>query len=335
MRDRTVCRFVVGIFVASLLLFSSFENVCAKDSEYPTKPINFYIAHSPGGTTDLACRAFINAASKHLGQPMVAINRPGAGGCLTGAAVMAAKPDGYTLCNTTPSNMFTSPYSDVSPYKDLSQFTQLVNFGNYIYPLMVRDDSPFKTWKDFIDWAKNNPRAAKIGTIGAKMVTSHGLILGQIENRENAEFTYITLGGSADILTALLGGHITLFSSTVDASVVPYVKTGKVRILTYMSAIKMPGYEKIPSTKELYGFEIPNLLGVIGPKGLPDDVLQKLDSAFAKAVKDPEFIGVMEKMYTPVVYKGREEVTPFVNKTFKDTGEIMKMFKAEEAKKKK
>lgn len=335
MRTMKVCRFVFGIFVASLLLLGSFENVCAKDPEYPTKPINFYIAHSPGGTTDIACRAFITAASKHLGQPFVAINRPGAGGALTGSAVMTAKPDGYTLGNTTPSNIFTVPYSDESPYKDLTGFTQLVNFGNYIYPLMVRDDSPFKTWKDFIDWARKNPRAAKIGTIGAKTVTSHGLVLGQVETRENVEFTYLSLKGSADILMALLGGHITLFSSTVDASVVPYVKTGKVRILTYMGSTKMPGYENIPSTKELYGFEIPNLLGVIGPKGMPDFVLKKLDAAFAKAVKDPEFIGVMEKMYTPIVYKGREEVTQYVDKTFKETGEIMKMFKAEEAKKKK
>ncbi len=320
-----------GVVLLAILTLTAY----AKDPDYPTKPINFYIAHSPGGTTDLACRAFITAAGKHLGQTIVPINRPGAGGSLTATGVATSKPDGYTMGNTTPSNIFTAPYSEDCPYKDLKGFTQLCNFGNYIYPLMVRADAPWKTWKDFIKWAKENPRAAKIGTIGARNVTSHGLVLGQVENREKVEFTYISLKGSADILTSLLGGHISLYSSTVDASTVPYVNNGKVRILTYMSAIKMAGYENIPSTKELYGFEIPNLLGVIGPKGMPEYVLSKLDAAFAAAVKDPDFVSVMGRMVTPIVYMNRADVTQYVEKTFIKTGEVYKMFQAEAAGKEK
>jgi len=97
----------------------------------------------------------------------------------------------------------------------------------------------------------------------------------------------------------------------------------------------MPGYENIPSLQELYGFSVPNLMGIFGPKGLPDYVLKKLDDVFAKAVKDPEFINVMNRMYTSVVYMDRTHVNKYVDETFPKFGEIIKILKAEEAKEKK
>jgi len=98
---------------------------------------------------------------------------------------------------------------------------------------------------------------------------------------------------------------------------------------------KLAGYENIPSTQEMYGFAIPNLLGIFGPKDLPDYVLKKLDDAFPKAVRDPDFIGVMNRMYMPVDYMDRDRMTKYADETFSKVGEIMKMLKEEEAKQKK
>ena len=318
-----------------IFLFQNIDLAQAKDPDYPTRPITFYIQMGPGGASDITSRAFINAASKHLGQTISPVNKPGAGGALAAMVVMNSKPDGYTLGLIATSGAFVAPFSDETPYKDLSGFTMIVNYGYYIYPIMVRSDAPWKTWKEFIEWSRKNPRGAKIGNTGARSVSSQGLVLWQVEKREQVEFTYITFKSSAEVLNAILGGHVNMFANVVDPLTVPYINEGKFRILSYGGSEKVPGYENIPSFQELYGFSIPNLLGIFGPKGLPDYVLKKLDDAFAKAVKDPEFIKVMNQMYMPVHYMGRAQVSKHVEETFPKIGEIMKGLKAEEAKEKK
>jgi tripartite-type tricarboxylate transporter receptor subunit TctC len=331
---KEVIRILVIIAVLGLwiFLFQSIDLAMAKDPDYPTKPITCYIAFGAGGTTDLTSRAFLEATAKYIGQPFVPINKPGAGGTLTAMAAMSAKPDGYSLGIASPSNVFVAPFSDESPYKDLSGFTMIVNFGNYVYPLMVRTDAPWKTWKEFIEWVRKNPRAAKIAITGAKSVASQGFVLWQVEQREKVEFTIIPQKSSAEILTSTLGGHVTMYGSTVDPSTVPYIKEGKLRVLSYLGKDKVPGYEDVPSLYELYGFAIPNLLGIFGPKGLPDYVLKKLDDAFAKAVKDSDFVSVMNRMYTPIVYMDRTQMNKYIEETLPKVGEIMKILKAEEAK---
>jgi len=134
--------FVMGVFGLCFFLLRGVDVASAKDPDYPTKPINFYIAMGVGGTTDLASRAFCDTSSKYLGQPFIPINRPGAAGTLTAVSVMNAKPDGYTLGTCFAGNVFYAPYSDESPYRDISGFTFIMNFGTYIYPLMVRSDAP-------------------------------------------------------------------------------------------------------------------------------------------------------------------------------------------------
>jgi tripartite-type tricarboxylate transporter receptor subunit TctC len=326
---------IIGFIGLWVFLFYHMDLAVAKDPDYPTKPINYYIAFGIGGTTDLTSRAFGDATSKYIGQPFVHINKPGAGGTLTAMAVMSSKPDGYSLGICSPSNVFVAPFSDESPYKDLSGFTFITNFGNYVYPLMVRTDAPWKTWKEFIEWAKKNPRAAKIAITGARSVASQGMVLWQVEKKEQVEFTYVPMKSSAEILSATLGGHVTMYGSTVDPSTVPYLKEGKLRILSYLGKDKVPGHENVPSIFEMYGFSIPNLLGVFGPKGLPDYVLKKLDDVFAKAAKDPDFISVMSRMYTPIVYMDRTQINKYIEETLPRAGEIMKILKVEEAKEKK
>jgi tripartite-type tricarboxylate transporter receptor subunit TctC len=202
---------------------------------------------------------------------------------------------------------------------------------------MVRGDAPWKTWKELIEWAKKNPRGVKVGITGSRENTVQGYTLMNIERKENVEFTYLPLKGSAGTLSALLGGHITLYGSTSDTSTLSYLKEGKVRILAYMGpkTEKIPGYEDPPSTEELYGVSIPKALGVIGPRGLPDYVLKKLDDVFAKAVKEPEFIKVAERMCMPVVYRDRAQMNKHMEELYRQGKEFIDMLKAEKEKEKK
>jgi tripartite-type tricarboxylate transporter receptor subunit TctC len=326
---------LIGIIGLCFFPLQTSDLANAKDPEYPTKPITCYIAFGAGGTTDLTSRAFVGAAAKYIGQPFIPVNRPGAGGTLMGMAVLNSKPDGYTVGTITASSAFMAPFGDDSPYKDLRGFSMLVNFGFFSYPLLVRADAPWKTWQEFIEWARKNPRAAKVSLTGAKSTASQALVLWQVEQREKVEFAYIVFKGSAEVFSALLGGHITMYTSAADAACMDYIKEGKLRILSYLSKEKVPGYEHIPSLHDLYGYSLPNLLGLCGPKGIPEYVLKKMDDAFAKAVKDPDFVNFMNRAVTPVVYMDRTQMEKYVDETFRKAGEIVKILKTEEAKEKK
>jgi tripartite-type tricarboxylate transporter receptor subunit TctC len=325
---------IVGLLLVCIFCVYSIDLAEAEDPDYPTKSITLYLPFAAGGTTGTVVRPLTDAASKLLGQQFVIVPKPGGGGILCAVTVMNAPPDGYILGTVGAGMVFVAPFSDGSPYKDLSGFSMIMNFGGYNYPVMVRGDAPWKTWKEFIEWARQNPKAAKVGITGGKMVTSQGLVFGQVEMREHVEFTYIPLKGSAEVLSSILGGHTNLFGSSIDAGTMQYVKEGKLRILTYLAKEKIPGYEKIPSMQELYGFSLPNILGIVGPKGLSNHILKKLEDAFTKAIKDPDFVNVMERMYMPIVYMDAVQMKKYVDETLSKVGATMKILKAEEMKKK-
>ncbi len=326
---------IMGLLGAWPFFMPNIDLAGAKDPDYPTRPIEFYINMSAGGSTDLASRAFIDAVSKHLGQQIIPVNKPGGSGAIAAMAVKTAKPDGYTLGNMTTSTAFVVPFSDGAPYKDHSGFTWIANFGTYVYPLIVRGDAPWKNWKEFIEWARKNPKATKFGTTGGKSVDYKALVMWQIEKQEKVDFTYLAFKGSPEVLSAILGGHINMYGSTVDASTLAYVKEGKLRILAYTGANKAPDYPEFPSTKELYGFEVPDLLAVYGPKGLPGYVVKKLEDACAKAVKDPDFIKGMTRMDMPVLYMDKGTLVKYMDEMFSRTAKIYEKVKLEEAKEKK
>jgi tripartite-type tricarboxylate transporter receptor subunit TctC len=325
---------IIGLLVVWIFSVHSINLAESKDPDYPTKSISLNLPFAAGGTTGAVVRPLTEAAGKSLGQQFVIVHKPGGGGILCAVTVMNATPDGYTLATVGAGMVFVAPFSEDSPYKDLSGLSMIMNFAGYNYPVMVRGDSPWQTWKEFIEWARRNPKAAKVGITGGKMVTSQGLVFGQIEMREQVEFTYIPLKGSAEVLSSILGGHTNLFGSTIDPGTMQYVKEGKLRILTYLAKEKIQGYENIPSTQDLYGFSLPNILGIVGPKGLPNYILKKLEDAFTKAVKDPDFVNIMERMYMPVLYMDSIQMKKYVDETLPKVGSIMKILKAEEAKRK-
>jgi tripartite-type tricarboxylate transporter receptor subunit TctC len=322
----------IGVICFSAFFCFAIDGI-AKDPDYPTRPIEFIITYGAGGTTDLSCRGLCEAASKHLPQPVIPINKIGASGVTGTALIKNAKPDGYTIGVFTQSPAFIIPFVQETPYDTLKDFTPIMHFGEYIYPLLVREDKPWKTWKELVEWARKNPRQIKVGTTGSKYTQVQGIALSRIELKENIKFTYIPFKSGPETLTALLGGTIDLYGSTVDTTTIDYLNMGKVRMLSFLSKSKLPGYEKLPNTDEIYGISVCNLIGVAGPKGLPPYVTKKLEEVLKKAIADPSFINLMKKMDTAIVYMTGEEMGKYIEKTYQEQGEIIKRLKEEEAKK--
>jgi tripartite-type tricarboxylate transporter receptor subunit TctC len=334
-RKKRVVLILTAILTGLGLLFLGIHPGEAKDPEYPTKPITFYINYAPGAAVDLAARPLLEAVGKVLGQPVVPVNKPGGAGIVAAMAVMQAKPDGYTLGSCSGGNTLVTPHLEESPYKDLSGFTLIANYGKFLLPVMVRSDAPYKTWKEFIEWAKKNPRAAKVGVLGSRTQSPSAMAMWEAEQKEGVEFTMIVFKGSADSNTSLLGGHITMDAGSVSPQATAYIKEGKFRVLAFLGKEKMPGYENIPSFYEMYGIVPPSVMGVWGPRGLPNTVLDKLDDAFAKGVKDPNFINIMNRMSMPVVYMKKPEFEKEVKEMFPKAGKILKALTELEAKEKK
>lgn len=322
----------VVFFLGCFLLFQNINFVDAKDADFPTKTIEFLISAGAGGSNDIAYRALNKAASMALGQPIVTINKPGANGAMAYKIVKNAAPDGYTLGNVS-GNSFLMPFLEEPPYNSPKDFTWIMAIGRLVYVVMVQNDAPWKNWNEFISWAKKNPRAAKIGVNGSKAVDFKALNMWQAGRKENAEFTFIVLKSSAETLTALLGGHINVYAMAVDTSTMSYVKEGKLRILAFISEQKIAGYENIPSIEEMYGVGYPNFLGIGGPKGMPEPVVKRLADVYSKAMKDPEFIQVMNRMTMPIWYLDRIAVTKYAEERFAETAKIVEKVKAEEEKK--
>jgi tripartite-type tricarboxylate transporter receptor subunit TctC len=324
-------RFVI-YFLVCFFLFQNIDFVHAKDADFPVKPIEVVITLGAGGSTDIAMRAISNSASKILGQPIVTINKPGGNGAIAHRIVRSAAPDGYTLGNCSGGSLM-SPFAEQPSFNSPKDFTWIMSFTRYVYVLLVRNDAPWKNWDDFINWAKKNPRATKLGVTGSKSVDYKAFNMWQIGKRENAELTHIVFKSSADMLSSLLGGHINLFASTMDASTMPYIKEGKLRILAFIASQKIPGYENIPSLEDLYGVKYPNFIGLGGPSGIAAPVVRKLQDAYREAMKDQEFIGLMNRMEMPIWYMDSVTVTKAAEEGFAETAKIIERVKAEEGKK--
>jgi len=180
----------------------------AAQEPFPTRPVTIWVGFPPGGGTDILTRALAESAEKLLGQKVVVINKPGATGVVATAEVVKAKPDGYTLVANTDTPITRAPHFrdlDYDPFRDLTHITRLGRFKLVVY---VRADSPHKTWRDLVEWAKKNPGQLTFGHPGA--ASTPNLVMTKMASKEGISVRGIPFAGDAPMITALLGGHVVL-----------------------------------------------------------------------------------------------------------------------------
>ncbi len=295
-------------------------------AEYPERPITMDVAFAPGGSMDMASRAMAAAAEKYLGKPIIVDNKGGGGGTVALALVANAKPDGYTLCAGTSTGIVRAPQMQKVTYKPLKSFTPIIGYATPQNAIVVRSDASWKTLKELLDYAKKNPNKIKYSTTGVGSAQHHAMAY--LEHQEKMKWIHVPYKGSADAMTALLGGHVDVCSSGPEH--VPYARAGQVRILAYTEEKRNPKQPEVPTLKELgYDFVNETVFSIFGPAGLPADVEAKLESAFTKAKDSPEVKTVMDKLdLLPVYYNSKEydrflkESWTRLERTLKETGLI-------------
>jgi len=160
--------------------------------KYPSKPVNLLVGYPAGGTTDLSARALALAASKVLGQPVVILNKPGGASSVAVASLKNEKPDGYTI-GILPSGAVLGQHMRKVPYDSAKDFTPIMQYAVYLYALVVRADSPWKSCKEFIEFAKASPGKIRYGTGGSG--TPQHLVMERLALKEKIKWTHIPFPG--------------------------------------------------------------------------------------------------------------------------------------------
>jgi len=301
--------FLGVIFSIHFLLLSS-----ARGLDYPTKPISVVSSASPGGPSDITARILAEVVSKDLGVPVVVINKPGPGGSLGASFVANEKPDGYTYL-VTQSGTMTSNFVIFPnlPYKR-TNFVPLFRVTVNPCFMAVRADAPWKTFRDFLDAAKKSPGKLRSGAASANI----SLIWEVLLNQAGLDVTHLMYKGAPDSLLALMGGHIDIFMDAVTP-MVPFLESGKVRLLAAIGSKRFRTYPDIPTLAE-FGFS--NLSkdtwnGFYAPAGLPQPIMDKIVSVFEKALSQPSVQAQIEKTGVYPGFLGPKEFANLVEEEYK------------------
>lgn len=280
----------------------------ARAATFPDRPIRLICPWTAGGSTDLQMRAIAEAAGKILGQPMVVENRPGAGGTLGAVALLQARPDGYTLAQL-PITVFRYPFMQATPqWNPLTDFTFISHITGYLFGVVVRADSPFRTFPDLIAWAKANPGKLTYGTPGVGS-TRH-ITMEQIALKAGVEFLHVPFRGVAENQTALLAG--TVMASADSSGWAQLVRDGKLRLLVTWGAERAKSFPDVPTLKELgYVIVSASPYGFGGPKGMDPSVVRTLDEAFRRAIDDPGHLSILERFDMQPWYLSSAEYAAF------------------------
>lgn len=298
----------------------------AQAQEYPVQPINLLIGFPVGGGTDVCARMIVQEAGKTLGQEFIPVNKPGGGGAVAAGILASSKNDGYTLLAVT-SNTFTmTPYLESVPYKPLDMLP-IIQYGSLYTAIIVRADSPYKSLKDLIEFARKNPGKISYGFPG--IGTSPQLVMEQIMLEEKVNIATVPFGGSVPTLTALLGGHVQVCAISISG-ILKQLKAGAVRVLAANTDKRIVEIPDAPTIAELgYPSGIPTETYLfVAPKGTSSSVVKKLEGAFSKAMEMSAFRTSAENfgMYTANPLSG-EALKKDIESAYAKNGEIIRKVK--------
>lgn len=279
---------------------------------FPTRPIKLIVAFPAGGPTDITMRVLADGAAKVLGQPVIVENRPGAGGSLPAQALQSAPADGYTLAQI-PQSIFRLPYTTKLNWDPVADIAYVINVTGYAFGVVVPAGSPFKNWADFVAYAKANPGKLSYGSTGN--LTSPHLTMEQVAQKAGIQLLHVPYKGSADLMQALLGGH--LMAASDSTGFAPQVEAGKLRVLNTWGDKRLEKFPDAPTLKEL-GYDIVqnSPFGLGAPKRTPPDVVKRLHDAFKVAMEQPAYVEALQRYDMVPIYMSSAQYTRFAQDTF-------------------
>jgi len=299
----------------AVVVFAWFFSQLALAQAYPAHPITMVVPFPPGGVADIVGRPLAAMMEKSLKQPVVIVNRTGAGGALGMREVARAAPDGYTVLMAL-SSISIFPVSErvngKQPAYELKDFAPIALVTADPTVLVVRADSPYKTVKDFVEAAKARP--GKINYSSSGVYGTLHVAMEMFANAAGVQLFHVPYGGGGPAITALLGGQVEA-SAQGPAAAIGQIRAGKMRALAGWGTERLKLLPDLPTFKEL-GY--PNVefyiwAGLFAPKGVPEPIVTRLRAAMRQAMSDPAVIRVFENAGSPPAYQDAPDFARFVD----------------------
>jgi tripartite-type tricarboxylate transporter receptor subunit TctC len=254
---------------------------------WPNKPIRFIVPYAAGGGTDVIARAIATKLSMRLGQPIIVDNRTGAGGTLGFEAAAKSPPDGYTLLFMTTAFATSAATSNKLPYDAAKDFVPIGQVGSTPLLVVVANDSPFKTLRELLDYARSKPNTVNYGSSGIGSMSHLGVELLAAEAK--VQLVHVPYKGMAPAFTDLMGGNLQMTMGTF-ASATPLIEGGKLRGLAVTSAQRSPFAPNLPTVVEagLPGSRIDFWWGLMAPARVPPAIVKRMNEELNAILAQPE-----------------------------------------------
>ena len=283
-------------------------------ADYPTKPIKIVVPYAPGGGADSVARIVAKKVSENVGQAIVIENKGGAGAILGTDQVAKAEPDGYTLLlgQSGPISINPAVYKSL-PYDPVKDFAPITMTTAYPYILVVNAELPAKTLQEFVALAKSKPDAMNYGSTGVG--AANHLVAELFDSKAGLKMTHVPYRGTALAVGDLLGGQLTMvFGDPI--SVLPHIKSGKLRALAVTSLERSSVAPEVPTVAEsgYPGFEALAWHGILAPAKTPPAVIRKLNEEITKALADPATKALLVNQAMQTVGNTPEEFAAFIQK---------------------
>ena len=251
---------------------------------WPEKPIKVLVGYVPGGSTDVVARLIAPKLSERLGQPIVIENKPGSAGDFAAELMLQAPADGYTLLMTTVAVHAINPGLMTQCFHPINDFTPIAMVCSYPMIMIASPQTTFRTPAELKELAAKTPTFYSSSGVGSPGHLSAELLVRAL----GASITHVPYKGGAPSVLAIMSGEAQVNFATLPA-VVPQIRGGKVRAIGLASRERNPAVPDVPTMSELgiADFEVGTWSGLIGPKGVSQDVVQKINAAVTAVVNDP------------------------------------------------
>lgn len=316
-------RRVLASLIAVVLCLPGGGVAPASAQDYPTKPVRVVVNFPPGGVADQIARILASQLQKSLGTTFIVENRSGGNGNIGAAEVVHAAPDGYTLL-LSPSGVIAVnghlyPKLSFDPMKDLTPVASQLVVNSY---LVVHPDVPADTLQGFLAHLRAHPGKLNYGTPGSG--SSPHLAAELLKRETGVDAVHVPYKGAAPALADLLGGHIDFMFDPGPG--LPHIQTGKLRLLAIAGPARAAAFPDTPTVSEVIGkeFDAGTLFGVLAPAGTPAQVIARLDTEIARAMKEPDVLERIARLGADPLYLGPEGYAAQLKRIHESMGALVR-----------
>ena len=280
--------------LSALLCLGALAIAPAQAADYPNRPLRWLIGFAPGGPVDVVARIMAQSLSEHLHQQFVVENRAGSGGNLAAGAAVNAEPDGYTLLFVAPNNAISTSLYKKLPFDFIRDTVPVAGIMRLTNMMVVPKSMPVNTVQEFIDYCKAHPGEVSYASSGNG--TSVHMSAELFKAMTKVDMIHVPYRGSALAYPDLISNKVqTIFDNLPGA--LEQVRAGTLKALGVTSPIRWPGVPDVPAIAETVpGFESNTWFGLYGPKGLPADIVQKINAGVNQALQDAEVKSGLAKL---------------------------------------